>query len=65
MFSYDRSDLQVESETVQETPSWREQKISFKAAYGGERVIAYLFLPKNAKPPFQTVVFSRPGISLL
>ena len=30
--------------------------MSFRAAYGNERVTAYLFLPKNADPPFQTVV---------
>jgi dienelactone hydrolase len=64
MFSYDRSELKAEAEAVEETSSWREQKISFKAAYGGERVIAYLFLPKNAKPPFQTVVFC-PGLESL
>jgi len=33
------------------------QKVSFSAAYGGERVIAYIYLPKNSKPPYQTVVF--------
>jgi len=31
--------------------------VSYAAAYGDERIPAYLFLPKNAKPPFQTVVF--------
>jgi hypothetical protein len=25
----------------------------YAAAYGGERIPAYLFLPKNAKPPYQ------------
>ena len=30
--------------------------MSFAAAYGRERVPAYLFLPKNASPPYQTVV---------
>jgi dienelactone hydrolase len=64
MFSYDRSDLGADLESIEETSSWRKQKISFKAAYGGERVIAYLFLPKNAKAPFQTVVFC-PGLEAL
>jgi dipeptidyl aminopeptidase/acylaminoacyl peptidase len=57
MFSYDHSALQATAERVEETSDWREEKVSFKAAYGGERVIAYLFLPKNAKPPYQTVVY--------
>ena len=42
---------------VKETVDWREEKISFDAAYRGERMSAYLFLPKNAKPPYQTVLF--------
>ena len=32
------------------------EKVSYAAAYGGERIPAYLFLPKNAKPPYQAVV---------
>ena len=33
------------------------EKVSFDAAYGRERVTAYLFLPKGASPPFQVVVY--------
>ncbi len=33
----------------------------FDAAYGGERMRAHLFLPKNASPPYQTVVFFPAG----
>ena len=36
---------------------WTQEKISFDAAYGGERVVAYLYLPKNVTPPFQAVVY--------
>ena len=64
MFSYDRSELKPAAETVEETSAWRKEKISFRAAYGGERVIAYLFLPKNSKPPFQTVIYT-PGMEAL
>jgi dienelactone hydrolase len=32
------------------------ERVSFAAAYPGERVVAYLWLPKDAKPPYQTVV---------
>ena len=31
--------------------------MSYTAAYGDERVEAYVFLPTNAQPPFQTVVY--------
>jgi len=33
------------------------EKVSFDAAYGNDRVFAYLFLPDKGSPPFQTVVF--------
>jgi dienelactone hydrolase len=56
-FSYDPSTLDAVVEHSDESHSaWTKQKISFAAAYSGEQVIAYLFLPKTASPPFQTVV---------
>jgi pimeloyl-ACP methyl ester carboxylesterase len=42
---------------VKETEDWREEKITFDTAYNGERMAAYLFLPKNVRPPYQTVLF--------
>jgi len=42
---------------VKETVDWTEVKVTFDAAYDGERMAAYLFLPKTMKPPFQTVLF--------
>jgi eukaryotic-like serine/threonine-protein kinase len=42
---------------VEDTPDWREEKVTFDAAYGGQRMSAYLFLPKNVRPPYQTVLF--------
>ena len=58
MYAYDRSplDAKVESDDGS-SPYWRQQRITFNAAYGGERVIAYLFLPKNVSAPYQTVVY--------
>jgi eukaryotic-like serine/threonine-protein kinase len=42
---------------VQQSENWKREKITFDAAYGKERMIAYLFLPRKATPPFQTVVY--------
>ena len=39
------------------SPYWRKEKVSYLAASGGERIPAFLFLPKNARPPYQTVVY--------
>ncbi len=58
LYEYQKSPLNPKSEgVVKETVDWREEKVSFDAAYNGERMSAYLFLPKNVKPPYQTVLF--------
>ena len=58
LYDYPKIPLNVKEEgLVHETVDWREEKVSFDTGYGGERMAAYLFLPKNVKPPYQTVVF--------
>ncbi|HXE30232.1 MAG TPA: bifunctional serine/threonine-protein kinase/formylglycine-generating enzyme family protein, partial [Terriglobales bacterium] len=47
----------VSGGVVRETEDWREEKITFNAGYRGERLSAYLFLPKHVRPPYQTVLF--------
>ncbi len=57
---YDYDPVPLDSQ-VQETddgnPRWRRERVSFRAAYGTERVPAYLFLPRNSPAPYQAVVF--------
>jgi dienelactone hydrolase len=36
---------------------WRKERVSFSAAYGAERARAFVFLPKNARPPYQALVY--------
>jgi len=56
--SYAKTPLEARTELVDDTPPyWRLEKVSFTAAYGGERMLAYVFLPKYVPPPYQTVVF--------
>jgi eukaryotic-like serine/threonine-protein kinase len=58
LYAYPPSPLNSKVEGVaNETADWREEKITFDAAYGGQRMSAYLFLPKNVRPPYQTVLF--------
>ena len=58
LYSYDRTPLDAKIESQDDSsPDWRRERITFNAAYGNERVIAYLFLPKNVAPPYQTVVY--------
>src|SRR5262249_52671384 len=56
-YAYDKASLDARVESKEETDDWTAERISFAAAYGGERVIAYLYLPTSARPPFQTVVY--------
>lgn len=58
MYAYDRTILSAEVEARDDSsPHWRKETVSFRAAYGDERVIAHLFLPRNARPPYQVVVW--------
>jgi formylglycine-generating enzyme required for sulfatase activity/dienelactone hydrolase len=58
LYSYDKTPLRATTESIDATEGeWRLEKISFDAAYGTERVVAYLFLPERSAPPFQTVVY--------
>lgn len=57
-FLYDETDLNAKIElTDSSNHDWTIDKISFNSAYGKERVIAYLFLPTNSSPPYQTLIF--------
>ncbi|HQQ78778.1 MAG TPA: protein kinase [Thermoanaerobaculia bacterium] len=56
-YAYDKGPLDVKSEGVDDaSPYWRTEKVSYLAA-SGERIPAFLFLPRNARPPYQTVVY--------
>jgi len=58
LFTYDHVDLKDTLESTDDSSEfWRTERITYAAAYGGERIVAHLFLPKNAKPPYQTVVY--------
>ena len=64
-YAYDRGALDVRIEAIDDTSErWRKEKVTFAAAYGGERVIAYLFTPRHVAPPYQTVVFFPPPSAL-
>jgi len=58
-FEYDRRrPLDWKVERVDDSaPFWREETITFNAAYERERMIAHLFLPKAVAPPYQVVVY--------
>jgi dienelactone hydrolase len=65
-FSYDKAELNSKVEEVDQTPkNWIKERVSFNAAYGTERVIAYLYLPRKETRPFQTVIFFPGAVALV
>lgn len=67
LYTYDKKALHPIVESVDESSgSWRREKIRWQAPYGNqtEQVVAYLFLPLQAKPPYQCVVYMADGGTL-
>ena len=57
VYAYDRLPLDARvEETDDSADRWRKEKVSFTAAYGGERVAAYLLTPRAGHPPYPVVV---------
>ena len=63
-YAYDKTDLNVIVEYVKEEEDYVKEKISFDAAYGNERMSAYLYLPKVGSPPYQTVIYFPGGTAI-
>jgi formylglycine-generating enzyme required for sulfatase activity len=58
LHAYEKSNLDAKLERVDTSSRyWRRETVTFQASYSNERVIAHLFLPTNAAPPYQTVAF--------
>jgi eukaryotic-like serine/threonine-protein kinase len=64
-FDYDPIALDARVEMRDSTAEdWIAEKVSFTAAYGGERVTAWVYVPRIGKPPYQTVVL-YPGSGVI
>ena len=60
-FAYDITNLNARVESRDErAEDWIKERVTFDAAYGDERIIGVLYLPKNIEPPYQTVIYG-PG----
>jgi dienelactone hydrolase/predicted Ser/Thr protein kinase len=57
-YDYDAAPLNARTDSIDEShPLWRREIISIDAAYGGERLPVNIFIPRNATPPYQTIVY--------
>ena len=64
-YDYDRTPLNARQDAMDDSSDdWRKETVSFDAAYGKERIPAYLFLPKRGKPPYQTIVLFPSGYAI-
>ena len=55
-YAYDQTPLKEKTISADASPEgWTKEKVTFDAAHGGERVTAYLFVPKRAARPLQVV----------
>lgn len=60
-YAYDPKQLDAKIESTDTATDWIRETVSFTAAYGDERLSAVLFLPKNAAPPYQVVIYAPGG----
>ncbi|MGQ0702373.1 MAG: protein kinase domain-containing protein [Gemmatimonadales bacterium] len=54
-YRYDRQPANVRGLTRVETPDWIRERFWLDGV-AGDSILAYLYLPKRAQPPFQTIV---------
>jgi eukaryotic-like serine/threonine-protein kinase len=57
LYEYDSTPLNAETAAVEDSEYWTRERIEFNAAYGNERMAAYLYIPKDAEPPFTPIVY--------
>jgi serine/threonine protein kinase len=55
-YRYDRFPANPRGRTVVESADWTRERLWINGAKG-DSVLLYLYLPRNAEPPFQTLVF--------
>lgn len=57
-YDYDQTALNTKVLSTDDShPGWRHEKVVYGASYNDEEIIAHLFLPKNATPPYQTIIY--------
>jgi pimeloyl-ACP methyl ester carboxylesterase len=61
-YTYDPSPLEAETVRVNDSlPVYRRETVSFKTAYGNERMEVHLLIPHDATPPYQSVIWFPGG----
>lgn len=65
MYAYDKTPLETKTEYRDDKyEDWVKEKVTYRTVYG-ERMAAYLYLPKKVKPPYQAVMWVPGGYARL
>ncbi len=56
-YAYEPRPLDTRLLDVDTAADWIREKVDYSAAYGDERVIAYLYIPRHVQPRYQSVVY--------
>lgn len=65
LYDYDAAPLDDSIVAVDTSPLWIRRRVTYASPTPGERVIAYLFLPRSGTAPFQTLIFFPGAQSLV
>lgn len=57
LYVYDSTPLNAEVVAQEPAVHWTREKIELDAAYGDERLTAYLYVPHDSEPPYSPVVY--------
>ncbi len=57
LYAYDASPLNAELIKREDAEHWMRDEIEIDAAYGNERLTAFLYLPHDVEPPYQPIVY--------
>jgi hypothetical protein len=55
-YAYDKSPLNEQVITKTDIGTWKIEKVTMDAGYNNERLIVYLFIPRDVQPPYQPVI---------
>jgi len=57
-YAYDHTPIKATVRTHDDSPvDWNVELVTFPAPYGGETILARVYVPKRGTPPYQAVIF--------
>jgi len=61
LYDYDPIEIGEHLDYTEDAPAWRRETVTINAAYGGEKILVRVYLPKSAAPPYQPVIYFPGG----